>query len=232
MLITCPECEHKISDQAEACPRCGHPVKPLPAKVPARAAPTQRTPVFVIVGAIALVLSLVTPRLLLFFPLMAAFACAVISLFRRERGRLAAIAIFVLGVGVLALDETPLSLSEGSLASGASEGALPQTGGILLEVKSWECHSEYGYMKMSGQVVNISTIPLKDVDVVSQYYGKDNTFVKSVDALIDYNPILPGQTSPFSTMTTGNPAIKKCNLAFKVLFGGSIATKFDSARSK
>ena len=27
MLITCPECELKISDKALACPHCGYPIK-------------------------------------------------------------------------------------------------------------------------------------------------------------------------------------------------------------
>ena len=26
MLTTCPECDHKVSDQAGACPRCGYPI--------------------------------------------------------------------------------------------------------------------------------------------------------------------------------------------------------------
>ncbi|MDO4903998.1 MAG: zinc ribbon domain-containing protein [Lautropia sp.] len=26
-LISCPECNHSVSDQASACPQCGHPIR-------------------------------------------------------------------------------------------------------------------------------------------------------------------------------------------------------------
>lgn len=35
-LIDCPECRHRISDQAPACPQCGHPLQ-------AESAPVVRT---------------------------------------------------------------------------------------------------------------------------------------------------------------------------------------------
>ena len=47
-------------------------------------------------------------------------------------------------------------------------------------------------------------------------------FITSDDALIDYNPILPGQTSPFKAMATENPAMRKASIDFKELMGGSI----------
>lgn len=28
MLVNCPECNKRISDNAEACPNCGHPINP------------------------------------------------------------------------------------------------------------------------------------------------------------------------------------------------------------
>ncbi len=40
-MITCPECTHKVSDQAAACPRCGCPIAmSLPPPLP-QAAPTE-----------------------------------------------------------------------------------------------------------------------------------------------------------------------------------------------
>ena len=32
MLIDCPECGQKVSDQAGSCPRCGHPIAAAVAK--------------------------------------------------------------------------------------------------------------------------------------------------------------------------------------------------------
>jgi hypothetical protein len=66
--------------------------------------------------------------------------------------------------------------------------------------------------------------------VVGTWYDKDGNFIKFDDALIDYNPILPGQTSPFKTISTGNPAMARYSVGFKTLFGGSLA--MDDQRKK
>lgn len=109
--------------------------------------------------------------------------------------------------------------------SGATPTTPTSSGGEQLELLSFSCSEEYGYSKVSGQVKNISDKPMKDVMVVGSWFTTDGTFVKSGDALIEYNPILPGQTSPFETLTTGNPAIAKCKVEFKEFFGGTIRTK-------
>jgi hypothetical protein len=88
-----------------------------------------------------------------------------------------------------------------------------------LEVISWKCDKEYSYVFVRGEVKNISSQSIKNVMAVGEFRTKDGTLVKSEDSLIDYNPILPGQTSPFKTGGTDNPAITNCNLSFKTLFG-------------
>ena len=56
------------------------------------------------------------------------------------------------------------------------------------------------------------------------------TFITTDNALIDYNPILPGQTSPFKTMSSTNPAMSKYTVDFKHLIGGTIDTRDDRKR--
>jgi hypothetical protein len=46
----------------------------------------------------------------------------------------------------------------------------------------------------------------------------------SDDALIDYNPILPGQKSPFKVYATWNPAMDNASISFKFMGGKSIPT--------
>lgn len=105
---------------------------------------------------------------------------------------------------------------------------------IPLEIKSWSCGSEYDFMHVKGEVKNTTSRSLRNVMVVATYRTASGEFIKSSDALIDYNPILPGQTSPFKTLTTKNPAFKKCNIAFKYLGGGTIqaTTRNTKARSQ
>lgn len=92
-----------------------------------------------------------------------------------------------------------------------------------LELLSYSCSSDYGYFTITGQVKNISSGSLKNVEAVGTAYASDGSYINSSDALIEYNPILAGQTSPFTVMMTMNPEMKKCNVDFKDLLGGSIA---------
>lgn len=95
----------------------------------------------------------------------------------------------------------------------------------VLEVISWKCDTSYGHTSVSGEVKNISGKSIENVMAVGNFKTKDGTFVKSADALIEYNPILAGQISPFKAMTANNPAIENCELAFKKLAGGTLKYK-------
>ena len=99
-----------------------------------------------------------------------------------------------------------------------------------LELVQYTWHVEYGYAILEGQVRNISPQPLKNVTAVASFYDADGGFITSSDALIDYNPVLPGQRSPFKVMATKNPAMHKAGVEFKELLGGTIP--FRSAESK
>src|SRR5579862_7303433 len=103
MLIACPECKKEVSDQAQTCPHCG---MALTAGAAAVSASKRAAPVFLAFAAVALVLSLFTPRLLLFFPLMATFGCAVVSLVRKEKAKAGAVLVLLAGVGLFVLAES------------------------------------------------------------------------------------------------------------------------------
>jgi len=94
-----------------------------------------------------------------------------------------------------------------------------------LELLSLNCYTEYGYFHITGEVKNISGKSLESVEAVGTAYTGDGTFVKSDSALIKYNPVLVGQTSPFEVMMTSNPAIAKCNVNFKEFWGSSFNVK-------
>ncbi|MEO7716307.1 MAG: FxLYD domain-containing protein [Capsulimonas sp.] len=83
---------------------------------------------------------------------------------------------------------------------------------------------EYTYCIVSGEVKNTSGESLKSVEAVTTYYDKNNNVVKTDSALIDFNPILPGQTSPYKTMSSDNPAIKTERTRFQEFGGAEINT--------
>jgi hypothetical protein len=89
---------------------------------------------------------------------------------------------------------------------------------------NWEEASE-SFLEVQGQVKNITSANLDDIEVVVNFYTSDGAFVRSDSALIEYNPILPGQVSPFKVIVSNNPEIKKCSVEFKVFAGGTIPTR-------
>lgn len=94
-----------------------------------------------------------------------------------------------------------------------------------LELLSLNCYEEYGFFHITGEVKNISGKSLENVEAVGTTYTEDGTFVKSDSMLIEYDPVLNNQVSPFEVMMTSNPAISKCNVSFKEFWGGSFSMK-------
>lgn len=91
-----------------------------------------------------------------------------------------------------------------------------------LDLESWTNRVEYGYIIVEGIVTNISRKPLKNIEAVVVFLDSRGDLVTSDSALIEYNPILPRQSSPFKVTTKYNPAMEDMKLSFKTLMGGSI----------
>lgn len=114
-------------------------------------------------------------------------------------------------------------------AGSSSSRSAPTSHEPALEVISfkWGGTAGGGYVRAEGQVKNISGERLENVEAVVTFSDKNGGFITSSDALIDYNPIMPGQTSPFSVKETDNPAMHTDTAVvdFKFLMGGTIPTK-------
>ncbi len=134
---------------------------------------------------------------------------------------------FVLGAAGAA--SGPASSSQ-TTATGSQASQAPVE--PLLEVKTWKFYNQYGFVHMEGEVANISGQRLESVTAVATYYDKDGTFITSDDTLIEYNPLMPGQTSPFEVLTTYNPAIEKGIVTFKYLFGEKIPVRYADEKKK
>ena len=69
------------------------------------------------------------------------------------------------------------------------------------------CSFYPNFVIAEGQVNNISNRNLENIQAVVSFFTSDGTFITTGDALIEYNPILPGQTIPFKVMKRFNPAM-------------------------
>lgn len=141
---------------------------------------------------------------------------------RQKTGCLAwgCLSVIVLGViGTLATAGNSPTSSTPSFTGAAAPAAYqaPQ-----LELLSWNWHTEYGYAIAEGRVKNISTESLRNVEASVTFSTKSGEFITTDDALIDLNPLLPGQTSSFKVMATRNPAMARARVEFKFLMGGTV----------
>ncbi len=96
--------------------------------------------------------------------------------------------------------------------------------GSDLELIDWGWNSRHGYFIAEGRVKNISDSKMKNVEVLFSTFDAAGEMISTDAAIIEYNPILPNQTSPFKAMMTANPAAKTARVEFKYLMGGSIST--------
>ena len=83
-----------------------------------------------------------------------------------------------------------------------------------LTVLNFGCYEEHGYAFVDGMVRNNTNMRLENVMAVTNWYTSEGTFISSHYASIDYNPVMPGQESPFQTIGTHNPQMSKCKLSF------------------
>ncbi len=102
----------------------------------------------------------------------------------------------------------------------------PEVSEPLLELLNYSGSRSYGYITIEGEVKNISNEKMESIQAVVRTYDANGDFVTSSDALIDYDPILADQTSPFSVMVKDNPAIENYRVEFKKFWGGTIETKY------
>ena len=91
-----------------------------------------------------------------------------------------------------------------------------------LKLLDWHWRRESGFIMAEGQIQNISKNRLQNVTAVVLFKTQSGDLVTSSTALIEYNPIMPGQVSPFKVLETDNPQISNASVDFKFLLGGAI----------
>ena len=125
----------------------------------------------------------------------------------------------VLGIAVVAIVVAPPAPSP----SAARQQPRPQaTVKPPLRLGSWDWSVESGYAQAEGQITNTGTASLENVEAVVSWFTKSGSFITSQSTLIEYSPILGGQTSPWKVMAKHNPAMAEARVEFKQMFGGKL----------
>lgn len=190
MLIKCPECTREVSDKATSCPHCGNPlaIPVLTSQVatsPAKRA--ARSPVFLLLGFVCLVLAFTTPKLLLFFPLLGALGFSIVSVTRGESGTPLAVLVMLGGVFVW----------YASSYTGGSVTEAKDRAGDVAEITSWNWVKNpnfggRGKIVWNVEVRNKSPKHLRNVKVEFATYDGAGKLVSSDFTYVSAIP--PGQT--------------------------------------
>jgi hypothetical protein len=133
----------------------------------------RNAPIFLVLSVVALILTLNTPRLLLFFPLMGTLGCAAISLVRKEKGWPGALIVLVLGIGLW-------MLSEGTIpTAGVSSANLDAAEIVDFNWSKDPSFGTRGTIKWNVEVRNKSSRNISSVKVEFTTYDEAGKLVAS-----------------------------------------------------
>ena len=134
---------------------------------------------------------------------------------------LSAIALSVVAVLVIAGIVANVDTSQPATPSTAPAPRAAAMPLALLSSRGYK--SDGGYFIVEGQIRNESDRSIPALMAVATWYDAKGGFITSDTALIEFDPLLPGQTSPFKTMSRGNPEMSRFGLAFKTIAGPQLA---------
>ncbi len=93
-----------------------------------------------------------------------------------------------------------------------------------LLVRSWNWGEQYNYAIAEGRVTNRTSENIDNLLAVVTYEDGSGNMITSDDALVDFRPLLPGQTTTFKVITSFNPSMKTASLLFRTFGGEEIAS--------
>jgi tetratricopeptide (TPR) repeat protein len=101
-------------------------------------------------------------------------------------------------------------------------------GGMLtavLELRSSRMYRDGPYVKITGEVSNISDRSYEGIIAVGQFYDGKGSLVKTSEARLDQDVLAPRTISAFTVMTSDDPSIGRWTIQFKTAGGASLPTR-------
>lgn len=83
-------------------------------------------------------------------------------------------------------------------------------------------YSNSGEIEVQGEVKNISSLPVKSLEMSAVFSGPSGQFVSTSDLLAKFDPVMPGQVSPFDGLGEYNPVIQTVKITPALMFGPAL----------
>ncbi|KAA5547004.1 hypothetical protein FYK55_00880 [Roseiconus nitratireducens] len=135
--------------------------------------------------------------------------------------------VFIVGLivcGIVGFFVDPPDTSRRSDPTTTAKVPAPEVQRLQLESWNWHLSPGGQYVQVEGQITNVSSSPFDGVKAVASFFDSEGGFITSDSAYIEYRPLLPGQTSPFSVMVKHNPRMESASIEFAKPFGNVIPT--------
>lgn len=86
----------------------------------------------------------------------------------------------------------------------------------------WNWSESGNYFHIEGEITNLSGRKLDGVRIVLSFYDKQQNFVTSDISYPEFDPLMPGQTSPYTSMIAKNPVIDTYRVEFATRDGSTL----------
>jgi hypothetical protein len=101
----------------------------------------------------------------------------------------------------------------------------PAVPASALELLSLRDEARAAYRTVQGEVRNVSTTPVAQLQAVVTWYDRDGTMITSDVAAVELNPVLPGQASRFTVRSRSHREMYGYAVVFRTVNGGTIAAR-------
>ncbi len=93
----------------------------------------------------------------------------------------------------------------GSASVGPAHAQAPAT--VAIVAVTCAVFTGAGEIEVEGEVRNISSRPINNLMLSAVFNGPDGQFVSTSDLLVKFDPVMPGQVSPFDGFGNYNPVV-------------------------
>lgn len=128
---------------------------------------------------------------------------------------LAFVVLIVVGLGCANSGRQTTSQQPTSLSS--SETAINKVSVEYTHRWNWSASGDY--IHIEGEIRNVTTERIEGIKIILTFYDKSQRLVTSDISYANFDPIMPGQTSPYTSMISANPAIDTYTVQFSTRSG-------------